>query len=125
MRGEGPTSDQQKKQPWHVKVATASLIGTAIEWYDFFLYGTAAALIFNKLFFLPLILWWVHCLRSQPTRWGSWRGHWVVWYSGITAISEDEVGPATNSTFVLRRLGRLAGLLRHRSDLASNSRQVT
>jgi len=36
---------------FHVKVATASLIGTAIEWYDFFLYGTAAALIFNKLFF--------------------------------------------------------------------------
>src|ERR1700737_2239632 len=35
----------------HVKVAPASLIGTAIEWYDFFLYGTAAALIFNKLFF--------------------------------------------------------------------------
>jgi len=31
-------------RPSHVKVATASLIGTAIEWYDFFLYGTAAAL---------------------------------------------------------------------------------
>jgi metabolite-proton symporter len=29
----------------------ASLIGTTIEWYDFFLYGSAAALIFNKLFF--------------------------------------------------------------------------
>src|SRR5262245_24988230 len=43
--------DQQKEQTSHVKVATASLIGTAIEWYDFFLYGTAAALIFNKLFF--------------------------------------------------------------------------
>jgi MFS transporter, MHS family, shikimate and dehydroshikimate transport protein len=42
-RKTGPTS--------HVRVATASLIGTAIEWYDFFLYGTAAALIFNKLFF--------------------------------------------------------------------------
>ena len=41
----------QKPQTLHVKVATASLIGTAIEWYDFFLYGTAAALIFNKLFF--------------------------------------------------------------------------
>src|SRR5208283_5396669 len=38
-------------RPSHVKVATASLIGTSIEWYDFFLYGTAAALIFNKLFF--------------------------------------------------------------------------
>ncbi|HEX7599784.1 MAG TPA: MFS transporter [Polyangia bacterium] len=34
-----------------VKVAIASLIGTAVEWYDYFLYGTAAALVFNKLFF--------------------------------------------------------------------------
>jgi metabolite-proton symporter len=33
------------------QVAIASFIGTAIEWYDFFLYGTAAALIFNRLFF--------------------------------------------------------------------------
>jgi len=33
------------------QVAVASFIGTAIEWYDFFLYGTAAALIFNRLFF--------------------------------------------------------------------------
>ena len=33
------------------KVIAGSLIGTTIEWYDFFLYGTAAALVFNKLFF--------------------------------------------------------------------------
>ncbi|MBI1196436.1 MAG: MFS transporter [Phenylobacterium sp.] len=33
------------------KVIGASMIGTTIEWYDFFLYGTAAALVFNKLFF--------------------------------------------------------------------------
>jgi MFS transporter, MHS family, shikimate and dehydroshikimate transport protein len=33
------------------KVAIASFIGTTIEWYDFFLYGTASALIFNRLFF--------------------------------------------------------------------------
>jgi MFS family permease len=33
------------------QVVAASFIGTTIEWYDFFLYGTAAALVFNKLFF--------------------------------------------------------------------------
>ena len=33
------------------QVILASFIGTTIEWYDFFLYGTAAALVFNKLFF--------------------------------------------------------------------------
>ncbi|MEU4508019.1 MFS transporter [Nonomuraea wenchangensis] len=33
------------------KIVAASLIGTTIEWYDFFLYGSAAALVFNKLFF--------------------------------------------------------------------------
>ncbi len=32
-------------------VLLASMIGTIIEWYDFLIYGTAAALVFNKLFF--------------------------------------------------------------------------
>jgi metabolite-proton symporter len=34
-----------------VKVVFASLVGTAVEWYDFFLYGSAAALVFGTLFF--------------------------------------------------------------------------
>lgn len=38
------------------RVVIASFIGTTIEWYDFFLYGTAAALVFNKLFFPTLEL---------------------------------------------------------------------
>src|SRR5690242_345385 len=36
------------------RVVFASFIGTSIEWYDFFLYGTAAALVFNRLFFPAL-----------------------------------------------------------------------
>lgn len=32
-------------------VALASLIGTTVEWYDFFLYGTITGLVFNKIFF--------------------------------------------------------------------------
>ncbi|MDF5758132.1 MFS transporter [Spongiactinospora sp. TRM90649] len=38
-------------RPHARRVITASLIGTSLEWYDFFLYGTAATLVFNKLFF--------------------------------------------------------------------------
>jgi metabolite-proton symporter len=52
MATEGETSIWQ---PGHLRrVVAASLIGTTVEWYDFFLYGSAAALIFNKLFFPKL-----------------------------------------------------------------------
>jgi metabolite-proton symporter len=33
------------------RIIVASLIGTSLEWYDFFIYGTASALVFNKVFF--------------------------------------------------------------------------
>jgi metabolite-proton symporter len=49
-----PVAPQPPEQSQHAstfKVAAASFIGTAVEFYDFFLYGTAAALIFNRLFF--------------------------------------------------------------------------
>src|SRR5680860_1326584 len=46
---EGPSPERSTTSI--VKVVFASLVGTAVEWYDFFLYGSAAALIFGKLFF--------------------------------------------------------------------------
>lgn len=42
-------SDQRRRR-LRIVVA-ASLLGTTVEWYDFFLYATAAGLVFNKMFF--------------------------------------------------------------------------
>lgn len=36
------------------KIARAAFVGTALEWYDYYLFGTAAALVFNRLFFTEL-----------------------------------------------------------------------
>lgn len=43
---EGPAGGTSPR-----RVAVATMIGTATEWYDYFLYGTASALVFSKLFF--------------------------------------------------------------------------
>lgn len=43
---EAPVSKRELRT-----VVAASIIGTTVEWYDFFLFGTAAGIIFNKLFF--------------------------------------------------------------------------
>ena len=40
-----------EKRSTIVKVVAASMAGTTVEWYDFFLYGVAAALVFPKVFF--------------------------------------------------------------------------
>ncbi|NNE93026.1 MAG: MHS family MFS transporter [Verrucomicrobiales bacterium] len=48
MSEESP--DEKPKQSVR-SVVMASFVGTTIEWYDFFIYGTASALVLNKLFF--------------------------------------------------------------------------
>jgi metabolite-proton symporter len=40
--------DQKKMN----RVLVASLVGSSIEWFDYFLYGTVAALVFNQIFFV-------------------------------------------------------------------------
>lgn len=36
------------------RIAVAAFVGTALEWYDYFLFGTAAAIVFNRLYFTTL-----------------------------------------------------------------------
>jgi MFS family permease len=53
IRDESPPANNE---PEHVptglkRVVVASMAGTVVEWYEFFLYGTAATLVFNKIFF--------------------------------------------------------------------------
>ncbi|MDO4606856.1 MAG: hypothetical protein Q4B12_06005 [Bowdeniella nasicola] len=43
------SSAADPRNPW--PVAVASLVGTTIEFYDFFIFGTAAALVFPAVFF--------------------------------------------------------------------------
>jgi len=55
MSGSGATSNSGTSAPRSDaeirRVAGASLLGSIVEWYDFFLYGTMAALVFNSQFF--------------------------------------------------------------------------
>lgn len=46
-----PATQVARSRRQYITAGLASMMGTTIEWYDYFLYGTAAALIFNKIFF--------------------------------------------------------------------------
>ncbi len=51
MDKQQPEADRAREKRALIEAVIASTVGTTIEWYDFFLYGTAAALIFPRLFF--------------------------------------------------------------------------
>lgn len=51
------------------KAGIASFIGTTIEWYDFYIYGFAAALVFGKIFFSPDLEPGVATLLAFLTLW--------------------------------------------------------
>ncbi|MDR1045516.1 MAG: MHS family MFS transporter [Candidatus Adiutrix sp.] len=48
------TTNERQKSQSPLQVAIASLVGTTLEWFDFLVYGTMAALVFPKLFFPSL-----------------------------------------------------------------------
>ena len=69
------------------RVVTASLVGTTVEWYDYFLYGSAAALVFNTAFFPAhdplvgtLLAFATYAIGFRP-------GPWAAWSSGTTATA--------------------------------------
>ena len=72
-----------------VRVAAATMIGTAIEAFDFLAYGTAAALVFNKLYFPtvdPTAGTW---RRSGPLLPVCSRGRSAALFSAISATGSD------------------------------------
>jgi len=47
----GAATDPAERLRLARRAATASVVGTAVEWYDYFIFGTASALVFGKVFF--------------------------------------------------------------------------
>jgi MFS family permease len=51
--GQGNTAGKAPRKSGQGRVAVATIVGTTVEWYDFFIYANAVALVFNKQFFDP------------------------------------------------------------------------
>ena len=92
-------------------VGIASFVGTTIEWYDFFLYGTAAALVFNRLFFPT-----VDPLTGTLAAFGTYAGGFIARPLGAVIIGHygDTVGRKSMLVLTLVVMGlatMLIGLL--------------
>ena len=72
------------------RVVTASMAGTVVEWYEFFLYASAATLVFGTAFFPPFDDPYAGIIAaSSPMRSGSSRGRSAASCSGTSAIGSD------------------------------------
>jgi len=69
------------------RIVWSSVLGTTVEWYDFLIYGTAAALLFNKLFFPSFGPQLVPSRHSVLMRWALWPVRWVARFSVTSAIA--------------------------------------
>jgi hypothetical protein len=73
--------------PGMSRIAMASLVGTTIEFYDFYIYGTAAALIIGPVFFAAASPRRRRSTPSSPSASRSWRGRSARRCSAISAIA--------------------------------------
>src|SRR6266699_2702607 len=89
-----------------VRVAIASWIGTSIEWCDFFLYGTAAALVLGPLFFSPKL----SPLAAQLSALASFWAGSAALIVALTVLVDylDRLVPYTMVSLTLLRMGNAA-----------------
>ncbi|WP_205124503.1 hypothetical protein [Tsukamurella sputi] len=73
------TTTQPQQRPSASKIFTVSGFGTAMEYYDFSIYGLAAALVFPKIFFPDSARWWAPWSPSSPSAPGSSPVRWAAW----------------------------------------------
>ncbi|MYQ47936.1 MFS transporter [Streptomyces sp. SID4985] len=104
--GSDPITAPERRTGW--KLLAAGLIGSSIEWYDFFLYGTAAALVFPHVFF-PHSSAFMGTLLSFSTFWagfvarplgGLLAGHFGDKYGRKPTVVACLIGMAT-ATFLI------------------------
>ncbi|GAA3068878.1 hypothetical protein GCM10020000_61650 [Streptomyces olivoverticillatus] len=78
---------RRERIPGMFRLAAASMVGTAIEFYDFFTYGTAAALVLGPLFFPTVSPSSAHSPPSAPSVSGSSPARWARCSSDTSATA--------------------------------------
>ncbi|MEC4856909.1 hypothetical protein R2325_15065 [Mycobacteroides chelonae] len=78
------------------RIVVASMVGTSIEFFDFYIYATAAVLVFPTLFFPRGMTPRRCCRRSRRSGWPSSPAPSAPWCSGISAIGSAVRPPSSD-----------------------------